>query len=119
MRSKGNVTKRVDQTCKIPKKAVCRVNKNSVLLSDRNCQEVISDLSPEQAIEQAGLCLKLKECYACDVCQWICPDLCITRDEKTGDIVIDLDHCKGCGLCAHLCPKEAIHMVQESKPTSG
>ena len=53
--------------------------------------------------------------HTCTIClsQFLCPDLCITRDEETGEIKIDNDFCKGCGICAFICPKEAITMVLE------
>ncbi len=67
----------------------------------------------EEAIKEAERCLGLRECQSCDLCGLLCPDLCITRDEKTGEVVIDLDYCKGCGICAAVCPKGAIEMVLE------
>lgn len=70
-------------------------------------------LLKEEAIQEAERCLGVRECEACDLCSLLCPDLCITRDEKTGQILIDLDYCKGCGLCAAVCPKGAIQMVME------
>ena len=70
-------------------------------------------LSREEAVREARRCLGLRECESCDVCSLFCPDLCITRNEKTGDVLIDLDYCKGCGICATVCPKGAIQMVLE------
>ena len=69
--------------------------------------------SPEQAIEEARRCLATLTCNYCEVCQLMCPDLCITRDDETGHIHIDLTFCKACGLCAHFCPKGALEMVPE------
>jgi len=66
-----------------------------------------------KALEEARRCLSLRECESCEVCGLLCPDLCITRDEKTGEVLIDLDYCKGCGICASVCPKGAIQMVLE------
>lgn len=66
-----------------------------------------------QVLKEARRCLSLRECESCDVCELLCPDLCITRDEKTGEVLIDLDYCKGCGICASVCPKDAIQMVLE------
>ncbi len=70
-------------------------------------------LLQREAIQEAKRCLGLRECEACDLCSLLCPDLCITRDEKTGEVLIDLNYCKGCGLCAAVCPKGAIQMVME------
>ena len=70
-------------------------------------------LLKEEAIKEAEHCLGLRECESCEICSLLCPDLCITRDEKTGEVLIDLDYCKGCGICASVCPKGAIEMALE------
>jgi 2-oxoacid:acceptor oxidoreductase delta subunit (pyruvate/2-ketoisovalerate family) len=70
-------------------------------------------LLKEEAVKEAQRCLGLRECKSCETCGLLCPDLCITRDEKTGEVLIDLDYCKGCGICASVCPKGAIEMVLE------
>ena len=68
---------------------------------------------PVPLFAEATRCLTTQTCEWCEVCQLICPDLCITRDPDSGQIQIDLDHCKGCGLCAHFCPKGALRMEPE------
>ena len=101
-----------DKLCRLP---------DSVEFSQwRPAAERAGDFAPclrlpmlEQASRLAGQCLETIECTWCDVCQLLCPDLCITRDGSSGRILIDLDYCKGCGLCAHYCPKGAIEMVLE------
>jgi len=70
-------------------------------------------LVKEEALKEAQRCLSLRECDSCEVCSLFCPDLCITRDQKTGEVLIDLDYCKGCGICAGVCPKGAIQMTLE------
>jgi len=72
-----------------------------------------SDLLKQSAVQEAQRCLSLRECESCDICSLLCPDLCITRDDKTGEVRIDLDYCKGCGICAVVCPKGAILMELE------
>ena len=74
---------------------------------------VESSLLKKTAIQEAQRCLSLRECESCEICNLFCPDLCITRDEKTAEVRIDLDYCKGCGICAAVCPKGAIQMVLE------
>ena len=88
--------------------------------AERKIEERIGDfeevgMSPDpQATKSSALrCLGAHFCKYCEVCQMLCPDLCITRDPETFAIRIDLDHCKGCGLCAHFCPKGAIQMEIE------
>jgi len=70
-------------------------------------------LTKEEAIREAERCLGLRTCESCETCSLLCPDLCITKDEKTGEVQIDLDYCKGCGICSVVCPKGAIQMVLE------
>ena len=85
----------------------------SVKSRKKGSSPVEMGLSREEAVREAQRCLGLRECESCDVCGLFCPDLCITRDEKTGDVLIDLDYCKGCGICVAVCPKGAIQMVLE------
>ena len=71
--------------------------------------------SPEEADEEASICFSTITCLWCEVCQLMCPEMCIVRNPHTGQIRIDLNYCKGCGLCAYYCPKGAIKMVVEKK----
>jgi len=58
--------------------------------------------------------LDTEKCVACVLCQYLCPDLAITRNEKKRKpIEIDYYICRGCGICAFICPKEAIEMIVE------
>jgi 2-oxoacid:acceptor oxidoreductase delta subunit (pyruvate/2-ketoisovalerate family) len=70
-------------------------------------------LDEQEALETARRCLGEGTCSACELCSFLCPELCITRNAETGRIQIDLDYCKGCGICAAVCPKGAIRMVLE------
>ncbi len=70
-------------------------------------------LTEQEAINEAQRCLGFRECSGCEVCSLVCPDLCITYNERSGEPLVDLDFCKGCGICACLCPKGAIQMVVE------
>ena len=76
---------------------------------------VEAGLTREEAIREARRCLGLRGCESCETCSLLCPDLCITRNEKTGGVEIDLDFCKGCGICAAVCPKGAIQMAWEEE----
>ncbi len=70
-------------------------------------------LEEESAVKEANRCLVNTFCRSCDLCRYLCPDLCITRNEVSGRLEIDYDYCKGCGICSFVCPKGAIRMVQE------
>ena len=97
------------------KKAARRVHPKNLPLGRRRkgFTPVEVGLQKEEAINEARRCLGTNNCEACEVCSLLCPDLCITRDEKSGSVLIDLDYCKGCGICASVCPRGAIQMVLE------
>jgi len=62
---------------------------------------------------------KSEGCKLCQMCRYICPDLAITKDEKSKAMRIDLEYCKGCGLCAAFCPDKVIEMVRENSEEKG
>lgn len=98
------------------KKEIRRSPKRRALSLQKRRKEFSSiefGLRKEEALQEAQRCLGLRECESCEICSLLCPDLCITRDEKTGEVLVDLDYCKGCGICASVCPKGAIKMVLE------
>ena len=100
------------------KKEVIRKTKRKTLAlknRKRGFSQVELGLGNEEALKEAQRCLSLRECDSCEVCSLFCPDLCITRDPKTGEVLIDLDYCKGCGICAGICPKGAIQMILEEE----
>jgi 2-oxoacid:acceptor oxidoreductase delta subunit (pyruvate/2-ketoisovalerate family) len=51
-------------------------------------------------------------CTQCRSCEMLCPDACISIDEK-GIVDSDMKYCKGCGVCAFECRDGAIAMVPE------
>lgn len=53
-----------------------------------------------------------KNCIACKMCVFSCPESCITGSEKN-TFICDYSFCKGCGLCAVICPKKDIVMGKE------
>jgi 2-oxoacid:acceptor oxidoreductase delta subunit (pyruvate/2-ketoisovalerate family) len=67
----------------------------------------------ENALREAGRCLGSGQCESCNLCQLLCPDLAIIRNEETEELAVDYDLCKRCGICALVCPKGAIHMIPE------
>ena len=76
-------------------------------------QGVHPGLDEETALREARRCLGSNRCESCDLCQLMCPDLAIMRNEETEELEIDLDLCKRCGICKLVCPKGAIQMVPE------
>lgn len=55
-----------------------------------------------------------KNCIACRMCVFICPEGIISGKEKN-TFECDFDYCKGCGICAAICPKKDIEMVAEKE----
>jgi 2-oxoacid:acceptor oxidoreductase delta subunit (pyruvate/2-ketoisovalerate family) len=53
-----------------------------------------------------------KECIACRLCVFICPEGIISGKEKN-TFQCDYTYCKGCGNCAAICPKKDIEMISE------
>jgi 2-oxoacid:acceptor oxidoreductase delta subunit (pyruvate/2-ketoisovalerate family) len=76
-------------------------------------QLVKQGLDEETVIREAQRCLRSNRCESCNLCQLLCPDLAIMRNEETGELEVDLGICKRCGICAFVCPKGAIQMVAE------
>jgi|YelNatPaOPRAMG01_1025707.scaffolds.fasta_scaffold225556_2 2-oxoacid:acceptor oxidoreductase delta subunit (pyruvate/2-ketoisovalerate family) len=61
-----------------------------------------------------------KNCIACKLCYWICPEGCIYGKWENDKLIkntlnTDYDFCKGCGNCVKICPKKDITMVTEVK----
>ena len=76
-------------------------------------QLVNQGFDEETALREARRCLGSNRCESCNLCQLLCPDLAIIRNEETEELEVDLDLCKRCGICAFVCPKGAIQMVAE------
>ena len=53
-----------------------------------------------------------KNCIGCKMCLLVCPEGCISGNEKN-TFICDYSYCKGCGICAMICPKKDIVMVKE------
>jgi 2-oxoacid:acceptor oxidoreductase delta subunit (pyruvate/2-ketoisovalerate family) len=101
--------------CKKEKTRIPKRRNLSLSRRRKGFEPVELGLTEAEALQEARRCLGLRECESCEICSLFCPDLCITRDEKTGEVLIDLDYCKGCGICAAVCPKGAIAMVLEEE----
>ena len=103
-----------EDVCKVQGDKRARPQLSSAAERVSSFSEVESTFTLEQAMAEASRCTGATTCLYCEVCELMCPDLAITRDEKTGEIQIDLSFCKGCGLCAVYCPKGAIQMVVDT-----
>jgi 2-oxoacid:acceptor oxidoreductase delta subunit (pyruvate/2-ketoisovalerate family) len=87
----------------------------SVKILRREPAKTLEVFDEVTALAEAQRCLSLSVCESCDLCQLICPDLCIIKNESTGLPEINYSLCRGCGICAVFCPKNAIKMVPEQE----
>ncbi len=76
--------------------------------------EVIGDLSADNALFEARRCLSCGNCFECDNCYGVCPDNAVKKLGPGKRFEFIYDFCKGCGLCAAECPCGAIAMVPET-----
>lgn len=60
-------------------------------------------------------------CWACGICQKICPNQAISVVERQGAryLVHEPCLCTGCGACAAVCPDKAISAIQERRLPPG
>lgn len=56
---------------------------------------------------------KHKDCTDCRICVVVCPDACVSGQDKKYNA--NMDYCKGCGICAYECPVNDIDMILEVK----
>ena len=75
--------------------------------------EVMSGLSPGQALREAARCLSCGNCYECDICQAACPERVIEKLGTDRGYRIDYERCTGCAVCFESCPCHAIGMADE------
>lgn len=72
--------------------------------------EVVGDLTAEEAQYEAQRCYSCGNCFECDGCFAACPQDAIIRLGKGKGYKIDYNKCTGCGACVLQCPCHAIQM---------
>jgi 2-oxoacid:acceptor oxidoreductase delta subunit (pyruvate/2-ketoisovalerate family) len=75
--------------------------------------EVVGQLSEENALFEARRCLSCGNCFGCDNCFGVCPDNAVIKLAEAGHYSFNYDFCKGCGICARECPCGAIDMIPD------
>ncbi len=75
-----------------------------------NFDEIVSGLTEQMNLLEAGRCFHCGECDDCGNCHVFCPDGAVVRDPNSRTLSFDLEHCKGCGICEAECPRAAIEM---------
>lgn len=61
-----------------------------------------------EAIHETGYRINTETCIACQGCQSVCPQHCIS---KTIPREIDRSHCIHCGNCFRICPVKAVEKL--------
>jgi formate dehydrogenase (NADP+) beta subunit len=79
--------------------------------------EVLTGLSPTEAVYEAGRCLSCGNCFECDGCLGACPEDAVIKLGTGKRYEFNYDRCTGCSACYRQCPVHAIEMVAE--PPSG
>ncbi len=77
--------------------------------------EVVSGLTAEAAVFEAGRCLSCGNCFECDGCLGSCPEDAVIKLGPGHRYRFDYDRCTGCGVCAEQCPVAAISMVAQEQ----
>jgi NADPH-dependent glutamate synthase beta subunit-like oxidoreductase len=77
--------------------------------------EVVTGLTCDAAVFEAGRCLSCGNCFECDGCLGSCPEDAVIKLGRGHRYQFDYDRCTGCGVCAGQCPVAAISMVPEER----
>jgi len=77
--------------------------------------EVVSGLTTDEAVFEAGRCLSCGNCFECDGCLGSCPEDAVIKLGPGHRYRFDYDRCTGCGVCAGQCPVAAISMVPQEQ----
>lgn len=75
--------------------------------------EVLTGLSPTEAVFEAGRCLSCGNCFECDGCLGACPEGAVIKLGVGLRYEFDDARCTGCGACYRQCPVHAIDMIPE------
>ena len=77
--------------------------------------EVVSGLTTDEAVFEAGRCLSCGNCFECDGCLGSCPEDAVIKLGPGHRYRFDYDRCTGCGVCAAQCPVAAIDMIRQER----
>jgi NADPH-dependent glutamate synthase beta subunit-like oxidoreductase len=77
----------------------------------RSFAEIVSTLTKDAAIKEAGRCFNCGICTSCDYCRIFCPEVAVIVEKAQRHI--NLDYCKGCGICVTECPRNAMALEKE------
>jgi formate dehydrogenase beta subunit len=81
--------------------------------------EIMSNLSGEEALFEARRCLSCGNCFECDGCYGACPEGAVIKLGTGLRYKFDFDLCTGCAVCYEQCPCHAIEMIDEPGSPDG
>lgn len=93
-------------------KKLDKFEKSPIIPQDRVKKEYYNAIHPDNVMamdaeEEKERCLSCGFCRDCEFCKEICPELAISRVQKSDgkfEYVSDPTKCIGCGICAGVCP---------------
>ena len=75
--------------------------------------EVLRNLTEDDALFEARRCLSCGNCFECDGCYGACPQGAVIKLGPGKRYEFDFDKCTGCAVCYEQCPCHAIEMIDE------
>jgi NADPH-dependent glutamate synthase beta subunit-like oxidoreductase len=79
-------------------------------------EEVVSGLTPDEAVFEARRCLSCGNCIECDGCLGACPEDAVIKLGPGQRYRFDYDRCTGCRACFEQCPVHSIEMIADEAP---
>ena len=83
------------------------------LPEETHASAALPPLDAEGAKAEAARCLSTRPCQGCEICELMCPDQAITKNETTHQPVVDLNLLQGLRPLRPFLPKKAITMELE------
>jgi NADPH-dependent glutamate synthase beta subunit-like oxidoreductase len=80
--------------------------------------EIMHNLTEQDARFEAARCLSCGNCFECDGCYGACPENAIIKLGPGKRYKFDFDKCTGCAVCYEQCPCHAIDMLDEREGMS-
>ena len=92
-----------------------KVEQERIPLDERegSFEEVMQNLSEDDALFEARRCLSCGNCFECDGCYGACPQDAVIKLGPGKRYEFDFDKCTGCAVCFEQCPCHAIEMIDE------
>jgi NADPH-dependent glutamate synthase beta subunit-like oxidoreductase len=84
-----------------------------VIERQQSFDEIVQNLSVEEALFEARRCLSCGNCFECDGCYGACPEGAIIKLGPGNRYKFNFDACTGCAVCFEQCPCHAIEMIPE------